>query len=165
MIEAAVSVLSGGLIGGLLRLAPEVLKFFDRASERVHEFKMTQLQNEFESARWEHQADMAKYEAGATYATQGIDALKSAIKQQVEMVKLHPALAWLSSTVRPVITYLLVAAYLATKWAAYSMMAKAGMGLEETILKLWGSEDWAMLSGVINYWFINRTLEKGAGLL
>ena len=29
--------LLGGIFGGLLRLAPEVMKFFDRKNEREHE--------------------------------------------------------------------------------------------------------------------------------
>ena len=48
-------ILSGGLLGsifgGLFRLAPEVLKFFDKKNEREHELLMFSRQCELEQQR------------------------------------------------------------------------------------------------------------------
>lgn len=41
----------GGLIGGLFRLAPEVLKYFDKKNERQHEMAMFSRQCELEQIR------------------------------------------------------------------------------------------------------------------
>ena len=48
-------ILSGGLLGsifgGVFRLAPEVLKFFDKKNERLHELNMFARQCELEQLR------------------------------------------------------------------------------------------------------------------
>lgn len=41
----------GGLFGGIFRLAPEVLKFFDKKNERQHELSMFDRQCELEKER------------------------------------------------------------------------------------------------------------------
>ena len=46
-----IETLLGGLLGGLFRLAPEVLKWIDRAGERRHELAMQDKALEFEKLR------------------------------------------------------------------------------------------------------------------
>jgi hypothetical protein len=41
----------GGVFGGIFRLAPEVLKFFDKKNERLHEMAMFSRQCELEQIR------------------------------------------------------------------------------------------------------------------
>ena len=38
--------LMGGVFGGVLRLAPEVIKFFDAKNERGHELRMVEAESE-----------------------------------------------------------------------------------------------------------------------
>ena len=46
-----IETLLGGLMGGLFRLAPEVLKWLDRKGERGHELAMQDKALEFEKLR------------------------------------------------------------------------------------------------------------------
>lgn len=46
-----IETLIGGALGGLLRLAPEVLKWLDRKGERAHELAMQDKALEFEKVR------------------------------------------------------------------------------------------------------------------
>jgi hypothetical protein len=46
-----IETLLGGLLGGAFRLAPEVLKWFDRQGERGHELAMQDKALEFEKLR------------------------------------------------------------------------------------------------------------------
>ena len=46
-----IETLLGGLLGGVFRLAPEVLKWFDRKSERGHELAMQDKALEFDRMR------------------------------------------------------------------------------------------------------------------
>ena len=46
-----IETLLGGLLGGAFRLAPEVLKWFDRKGERGHELAMQDKALEFEKLR------------------------------------------------------------------------------------------------------------------
>ena len=58
--------LLGGVFGGILRLAPEVFKLFDRANERKHELAMVQAEMEFAKIRGE--IAMRQVEAAMTMA-------------------------------------------------------------------------------------------------
>ncbi|NDF99115.1 MAG: hypothetical protein EB101_09365, partial [Chitinophagia bacterium] len=49
--------LFGSLIGGLFRLAPEILKFLDKKNERAHELNMFQLQTDLEKMRGEFRVE------------------------------------------------------------------------------------------------------------
>lgn len=158
-------IFSGGIIGsifgGLFRLAPEVLKYFDRKNERAHEQKMFEQQCQLEAQRGAQKLQ----EIGAQHAMavdQGVlDALKSAIDQQAEMVKAAGGwVASLSASVRPVVTYWVLAiwsfAHLWFAWMSYRV------GMEPTeVFKLVMSPDFAALvAGTINFWFMDRTLAK-----
>ena len=46
-----IETLLGGLLGGAFRLAPEILKWFDRKGERGHELAMQDKALEFEKLR------------------------------------------------------------------------------------------------------------------
>ena len=48
-----IETLLSGVFGGLLRLAPEAMKIFDRKNEREHELKMLQLEHEFAKTKAE----------------------------------------------------------------------------------------------------------------
>jgi hypothetical protein len=58
-----IETLVGGLLGGVFRLAPEVLKWLDRKGERGHELAMQEKALEFEKLRGATR--MAEISAGA----------------------------------------------------------------------------------------------------
>lgn len=51
MFEILSGGIFGGLLGGIFRLAPEVLKYFDKKDERAHELAMFKNQCELEAQR------------------------------------------------------------------------------------------------------------------
>ena len=60
MLEILSGGLLGGIFGGIFRLAPEVLKFFDKKNEREHELAMFSRQCELEQLRGQQKlAEMA----------------------------------------------------------------------------------------------------------
>lgn len=151
----------GSLIGGLFRLAPEVLKFFDKKNEREHELAMFERQVDLEKVRGSiklqeigAQRDMA-VDAGV------IGALQAAIQQQTEMAKAAGGwVASLSASVRPIVTYWILAVWTGVHcWYGYQGWAS---GLDATeVFKLMLSADFAALvSGTLNYWFLDRTLKQ-----
>jgi len=159
-------ILSGGILGsvfgGLFRLAPEVLKFFDRKNERQHELKMFEQQCELESQRGAQRMQ----EIGAQHAMavdQGaLDAFTASIQQQAEMVKAAGKgwVASLSASVRPVVTYLLVGVYLGLQLTMAIHIMLTG-GSVADVFKFVMTQDFvALVCGILNYHFLNRTLEK-----
>lgn len=161
MIDILGGGVLGGLLGGLFRLAPEVIKFFDKKSERQHELAMFDRQCQLEAQRGAQRLQ----EIGAQHAMtldQGVmDAVNAAIVQQTEMVKAAGGwVASLSASVRPVVTYWVLGVWTAVHcWYAYRGFAS---GLDATeVFKLMMSADFsALVAGTINYWFMDRTLAK-----
>ena len=90
-----------------------------------------------------------------------MDAFNSAIQQQAEMVKAAGGwVASLSASVRPVVTYwvLFVWSFIHV-WFAWNAWLLGAPAVE--VFKTMMTPDFsALLSGTINYWFLDRTLAK-----
>jgi|TARA_R110002126_G_scaffold45835_9_gene129648 hypothetical protein len=158
-------VLSGGILGsifgGLFRMAPEVLKFFDKKNERQHELLMFTRQCELETLRGQQKLAEIGAQREAAIDVGVMDAFQSAIEQQATMVK--AAGGWaasLSASVRPVVTYwvLFVWSFIHV-WFAWNAWITGAPPVE--VFKIMMSPDFsALLAGTINFWFLDRTLAK-----
>ena len=112
MLELLGGGVLGGLIGGIFRLAPEVLKYFDKKNERQHELAMFDKQCELEKERGAQKLAEIGAQREAAVDSGVMDAFNAAINQQSEMVK--AAGGWaasLSASVRPMMTYYLLVMY------------------------------------------------------
>ena len=77
----------GGLIGGIFRLVPEALKYFDKKDERKHELAMFDRQCDLEKVRGQVRLDEIGAQRDAAIDVGVMDAFGAAINQQAEMVK------------------------------------------------------------------------------
>jgi hypothetical protein len=162
MIETLGGGILGGLLGGVFRLAPEVVKYFDRKDERRHELSMFERQCELEQVRGQIKLQEINATRESVIDSGVVDALNNAIQQQADMVK-SAGPGWvanLSASVRPVITYYLLALYGVVKACFMVMAFDNGMPLAEVVVKNWTVDDATLLAGVVNYWMIDRTLGK-----
>lgn len=151
----------GSLLGGVFRLAPEVLKWLDKKNERNHEFAMFDRQCALEQQRGAQKLAEIGAQREAAVDTGAMDAFNAAIQQQTQMVK--AAGGWaasLSASVRPVMTYYLLIMYGAVKTSFVLMAYQNNIPFTEALTKNWTSDDMALLTGVINYWMIDRSLAK-----
>lgn len=151
----------GSLIGGLFRLAPEVLKWLDRRNERAHELAMFDRQVDLEKVRGQIALEEIGARHGMAVDTGAMDALTAAISQQATMAK--AAGGWAASAsaaVRPLITYwvwgLYSAAFFVLLWITWQV-TKDPAQLVSLVLT---TDFMAILGGVTNYWFLDRTLSK-----
>ena len=154
-----IETLLGGLLGGAFRLAPELLKWLDRNGERSHELSMQDKALEFEKLRGAQRMGEIGASADAAWNTGAIEALKEAVAAQGR----PSGVRWvdaLSSSVRPTVTYLFVLMYVGVKLSTFVGSAQAGVGFGAALLAMWTEADQALLSGILNFWFISRTLEK-----
>ena len=161
MFEILSGGLFGGVIGGLFRLAPEVLKYFDKKSEREHELAMFNRQCELEQIRGQQKLAEIGANREAAIDVGVMDAFQAAINQQTEMVKAAGGLAAkLSASVRPVVTYWIMALWsfihLWFAWQAH----RAGAPPEVVFKTMMTVDFCALVSGTINYWFLDRTLKQ-----
>ena len=53
-----------------------------------------------------------------------------------------------------------MALYCAAKTVAFVAAVNAGAGWGAAVLAAWSEADQALWAGILNYWFLNRTLEK-----
>ena len=149
--------LLGGVFGGILRLAPEVFKLFDRASERKHELVMLQAEMEFAKIRGE--IAMRQTEAMMTMAE--MDTMAEAFKEQSRTaVAAGKVVAAISALVRPGITYMFVGTYFLVKLASYLMAVDQNGDWKEIIVKLWTQDDVTILFMIISFWFVGRVYDR-----
>ena len=154
-------LLSGGLLGsifgGLFRLAPEILKFLDKANERKHELNMFQLQTDLEKLRGEFKME----ERYVDYSIQQLDTIKEAFKEQSETAK---SAGWfvsaISALVRPGITWALFFMYAAVKAAALVIAFETGADWKEVVTQVWDEDDFGLFTMCISFFFVGRPLEK-----
>jgi hypothetical protein len=153
--------LLGSIFGGLFRLAPEVLKWLDKKNERSHELAMFDRQCQLEAQRGAQKLHEIGAQHAAAVDVGVLDALKSAIDQQTDMVKKAGGwVASLSASVRPVVTYWVLFLWSFVHiWFAWNAWLQGLPPVE--VFKVAMSADFAALvGGTINYWFMDRTLAK-----
>jgi hypothetical protein len=161
MFEMLSGGIFGSLFGGVFRLAPEVLKFMDKGNERKHELAMFEQQCQLETLRGQQKLAEIGAQREAAVDVGVMDAFNNAITQQAEMVKAAGGwVASLSASVRPVVTYwvLFVWSFIHV-WFAWNAWLAGAPAVE--VFKTMMTPDFsALLSGTINYWFLDRTLAK-----
>lgn len=157
MFELLGGGLLGSIFGGLFRLAPEVLKFFDKANERKHELAMFSLQTDLEKMRGEFRVE----ERYVDHSVAQLDAIQEAFKEQSRTASnSYKWVAALSALVRPSITYVLFGLYVAVKITAISYALSQGAHWSDVLPAHWTVEDFGMLNSVIMFWFVGRSIEK-----
>jgi hypothetical protein len=161
MLEMLGGGLLGSIFGGLFRMAPEVLKWLDKKNEREHELNMFKFQCDLEAQRGQQKLAEIGAQREAAIDTGVMNAFQSAIEQQTEMVKAAGGwVASLSASVRPVVTYWILGLWsFIHVWLSYNAWVSGMPPLE--VFKVMMSADFAALvSGTLNYWFLDRTLAK-----
>ena len=161
MLELLSGGIFGSLLGGIFRLAPEVLKFFDKKNERSHELMMFQRQCDLEQIRGQQKLAEIGAARDAAIDVGVMDAFNSAINQQAEMAK--AAGGWaasLSASVRPVVTYWVILLWsFVHLWFAWNAWLQ-GAAPREVFNTMMTADFMALVSGTINYWFLDRTLKQ-----
>ena len=150
--------LFGGLIGGLFRLAPEVLKLIDRKSERAHELVLLKTEMEFAKVRGE----LLMRQTEALMTTAEMDAVGKGVEEQGRTSRAAgKTIAAISALVRPIVTYAFVITYFLVKLAAYLLALEQGGDWRILLLDMWNKDDMAILTLILTFWFVGRVWERG----
>ena len=137
----------GGALGAIARFAPEVLNFYDRKAKRAHDIQV-----------------LEKTQAGANQLA-ALEALKAGITAQAQ----PSGVKWvdaLNSLIRPLITFqwviVLYPAALILQWvAAFAANGQNLAAAVEATRQIFGPDEKALCSFIVNFWFLNRVLSKG----
>lgn len=149
--------LFGGLLGGVFRIAPEILKWMDRKGERDHELQM--LNAEMEFAKIKGEIAMKQTEASMTISE--LDAVGKALQEQGETARAAGQwVAALSALVRPLVTYWFVTLYSLVKIAMILVAYEQNSNWKEVLIQSWTKDDMAMLLMILTFWFVGRVWER-----
>ena len=164
--------LIGLAFGGVLRFAPEVLKFFNSKNERAHEREMLGLQIQADTTRAQLAMQTAETQGAITERVTELQAMIEAIKSQGRRAtytgnkwtdRLLAFAEMLSATVRPILTYwYCVFIYGAYKIATYSLVMQSGANWANAASHLYTPQDGAVMLSIISFWFVDRSLRKQA---
>lgn len=161
MIEILGGGVLGSILGGAFRLAPEVLKWMDRKNEREHELAMFDKQCELEKTRGQQKLDEIGAQRDLAIDSGAMAAFKAALDQQADMVKsAGGGVAALSASVRPVITYWILFVWSVAQVGVAVTAAKMGVPIGDVFKAVLTPDFMALVSGTINYWFLDRTLKQ-----
>jgi len=151
--------LLGGIFGGVLRLAPEALKFFDAKNERKHELSMLEAEMKFAQVKGE----LAMKQAEAQMQVAEISAMTEAIKEQSATANAAGKLvSAISALVRPLVTYIFVLLYVSIKIAAYSLAVAQGGDWKELLVSSWNDDDMSIMTMLLTFWFTGRIFERNS---
>lgn len=152
--------ITGALLGGLFRMAPEVLGWLDKKNERAHELALLAAQVNADKLKAEWRAQEAETAAAAAVDVELVKALQAAQTAQGQLT----GVKWvdgLSQSVRPVLTYwwcivLATAAMACNVWMAMD----GGENLAQAFLSVWGDAEKGIVSSIISFWFLDRVLKR-----
>jgi hypothetical protein len=154
----------GGALGGIARLAPEVLKLIDRKNERKHELDLLDKNTEAEKARAAAGQKMAETQADSGQVMTAISALQEALKGQFQPIG-NAFIDGLNFSVRPVLTYLIAGPYALGKLMVFAALLWTGNSLDAGAVKValdatYTAADMAIVSGIINFFFLGRVFDR-----
>jgi hypothetical protein len=157
-----IETLLGGLLGGVTRMAPEFLKFFDRKAERIHELALLAANLESDKAKASGALAAANAQVESAQFTSSLAALGEAVKAQATLTG-NKIVDGINSLVRPTVTYILFGMWTAVKLVTLVHLIQTNpgwSGLSAALPVWWGTADQAMLSAVLNFWFLGRVFDK-----
>lgn len=145
--------------GGLLRLLPEVFTFLNKKADNAHELAMMDKQFALEQLKGQNAMATTELQTNAEQIVHMLDAQGEALKSQMQItgIKFVDALNFL---VRPIATYYALALYGLAKLAKFMLLMQTGTVSWAAIDSLYTIDDFAILSGILGFWFVGRVFEK-----
>ena len=169
--------LLSAVFGFFAPFATELFKFFQRKQDNAHELNMMKLQ--MEARNQEHFYRMEEISATADIKEAenihkpqhsfGVQLLDAAKGHSLTGWALYPAfymfvlIDFISSLVRPVITYAAFSFYAVVKWAQLQMALTSGVSWQAAVLQVWTSSDMSIVILVLSYWFGQRAAKAAFG--
>lgn len=157
MIDAAIL---GSALGGIFRLGQAWLEARERQKDREHEFNMLQLNGDQAMKMGEQNMRLFGLAGDISLASQEIQAVQAVSQAQAdEASKAGGFVAALSASVRPVVTYWLVLFYIVFKGCVVAAGWQSE-GAVYAIMGAYGETDLALLSSVLTFWFVDRSIRR-----
>lgn len=145
--------------GGLMRLLPELISFFNKKTDNAHELAMLDRQFELEKTRAQSRMEEIQVSGDYSQALALLDTQKEALRGQMQRTGIR-IVDMLNFLVRPLTTYYMLILYGVFKVALFAVTVNSGIPVFDTIVRVYDEEDRAILSGILSFWFVGRVFEK-----
>ena len=155
-----IETLIGSLLGGVFRMIPEFLKWLDRKDERKHELAMFDNQLKADTLKLEAGQKLAELEANKSIGIAEIQGLIAGVQAQAVKTGVK-FVDGMSALMRPLITFWwVIVLYTVAIGAQFILLLQAGIPGVEAVVRLWGVEEKALVSSIVGFWFVDRSLRK-----
>lgn len=151
------------LIGGaLMRLIPMFVDGWKQKQDASAEVERLKIQVQLEEARSRGQAEVAQVAAAGVVDGKWAEGLAEALKAEGSRVPSGYALLdWISSSVRPILTYWwCMVMYTGQKVIYIAIAVQQHMPLEKFAPILLTDFDRGVVSSILGFWFMDRTLRN-----
>lgn len=150
-----------GLFGGLLRLAPEFLKFLSAKDDRVHELAMMDKQVALVQQTGQMKLNEVSMQGSIDTQTAQFQAYSNAYISQTQMAQNGGAAAsFISSMVRPAITFIVFGMWVTWKISIMIYAWRATGDAMGALVNNWTQDDSSIMTMVVAFWFVGRAIEK-----
>jgi hypothetical protein len=143
--------LLGSLLGFLSAGLPKIFEFFQQKED--NKLKTQMLQMQIDAAKAGQEFDLKVFEVKKDFAEQQM-LLQHDIAMQGN---------WLSSSVRPVITYLFFFIFATVKISMIVNAIHTGQDFNSAMMMTWDEETQAIFAAIISFWFGSRAMQKSKG--
>lgn len=156
MIESLI----GSLLGGLFRLAPEVMQWIDKKDERKHELAMFDKQLEADKQRAAAAQELTETQGSITLESADIQAIVDATKIQGQQTGVKWVDAF-NSLIRPMLALQwLILLWPAVVVAGFLYSVKFGTDPLVAVKAAFGPDEKAMAASIASFWLVDRSLRK-----
>ena len=145
--------------GGLMRLLPELLTFLNKKTDNAHELLMLDKQFQLEATREVSKRETVALQGSLDNALAVLEAQKIALQSQMQKTGIR-FVDSLNFLVRPLTTYYVLLMYGIAKIAMFAVAVNGSGNVWSAVLQVYDAEDRAILSGILAFWFVGRTIEK-----
>ena len=153
--------LFGLIFGGVSRLAQHWMELSDKDKERSHEAVMYDKQVALQATNFAHDVSLKTMDAAAADAQAEWAAMVAGVQAQAaEAQAAGGFVAALSASVRPLVTYWLMALYSMAKTAMLFTALHTGVPFAEAVRAMYTEADAALLSSILSFWFLDRSLRR-----
>lgn len=138
-----------GIIGSLL---PSIVRIFERNQEMKYELELNKIKMEaaVQNAQIQIAVEDSKADVADAQSVRSFD-------NNVDGGRFINALR---ASIRPVITYVFFALFIAVKVAAAYVMISTGQSVPEMLKAVWDADTAALFGTIIAFWFGSRVMEK-----
>ena len=151
--------LLSSMLGFGTSFVPKVLDYFQDKSDKKHELMLMDKQ-------LEQQIQLGELSLRKSHIDADTEEFKAVHRHDTAIMK--NASQWsitLSSTVRPVITYLFMFLFITVEVSAYWVLLNQGVDALGAVAIVWDEEITSLFAAILSFWFGGREIRRREGKL